>query len=111
MSELTFKEFLTALEEGSDYCDFIKDPQIKKACKKLMKKSPLNRTFGGFGLFGRGSSGGGRSPSGGHGSMTGGGTGGGGATGTGAGTGTAGTGGGGAGAGAGGGGAGGGGGA
>lgn len=93
MSQLSFKEFLTALEEGSDYCDFIKDPQIKKACKKLMKKSPLNRTYGGFGFFG--GRGGGRSPSGGHGSMTGGGTGGGGATGTGAGTGTAGTGGGG----------------
>lgn len=90
MFGLSFKEFLTVLEEGSGYCDFIKDPQIKKACKKLMKKSPYNRTYGGY--WGHGTSGGEKSPSGGPGSMTGDGTGGGGATGTGAGTGTAGTG-------------------
>ncbi len=45
---LTFKEFLTALnEDGNKDCNFIKCPKLRKQCKKLMKKTPGNITFGG----------------------------------------------------------------
>ena len=42
--------------EHNGNCDFIKDPQLRKQCKKLMKKTPGNITYGG-GYFGRGPSG------------------------------------------------------
>ena len=47
MSNLTFKQFVTALNENNEYCDFIKDPKLRKQCKKLMKKTPGNITYGG----------------------------------------------------------------
>ena len=42
MSKLTFKEYITALEENNDPlkdCNFIKDPKLRKQCKLLHKRS------------------------------------------------------------------------
>jgi len=39
---LTFKEYITALEENNDPlkdCNFIKDPKLRKQCKLLHKRS------------------------------------------------------------------------
>lgn len=62
--DLTFKDFLISLNEGSplvdNYCNFIKDSKQKAACEKLYKKTPKNITYGGgFGSFGGGAGGGG----------------------------------------------------
>lgn len=57
MSTLTFKEYVSALNENDKDCNFIKDPKLRKQCKKLQKKSPRVRVYGGFrGLSGNGSS-------------------------------------------------------
>lgn len=57
MSTLTFKEYVSALNENNNDCNFIKDPKLRKQCKKLQKKSPRVRVYGGgFGsLSGKGS--------------------------------------------------------
>ena len=47
MQNLTFKQYVTALTEHNGNCDFIKDPKLRKQCKKLMKKTPGNITYGG----------------------------------------------------------------
>ncbi len=77
---LTFKDFLFSLHEGTsvveDYCSFIKDPQLRKACKKMFKRTKGNITYGFFGGRGGGSTSG-------SGSGAGPGTGGGGGPGTG----------------------------
>ncbi|KKK73215.1 hypothetical protein LCGC14_2896070 [marine sediment metagenome] len=39
MSTLTFKEYVSALNENNKDCNFIKDPKLRKQCKKLMKRS------------------------------------------------------------------------
>ena len=41
MQNLTFKQYVTALTEHNGNCDFIKDPELRKQCKKLMKKTCL----------------------------------------------------------------------
>lgn len=50
MSNLTFKEFISGLDESNgsnDHCSFIKDPKLRKQCRKLMQKSPRVRMYGG----------------------------------------------------------------
>jgi len=60
MSTLTFKEYVSALNENDKDCNFIKDPKLRKECKKLMKRSKGGvRMYGSLGApAGGGSSGG-----------------------------------------------------
>jgi len=39
MSKLTFKQYVSALNENDKDCNFIKDPKLRKQCKKLMTRS------------------------------------------------------------------------
>ena len=39
MSTLTFKEYVSAMNENDKDCNFIKDPKLRKQCKKLMTRS------------------------------------------------------------------------
>lgn len=49
MSNLTFKQFVTEMDKNNKDCNFIKDPKLRKQCKKLMTKTPGNITYGGGG--------------------------------------------------------------
>ncbi len=49
MSTLTFKEYVSALNENDKDCNFIKDPKLRKQCKKLMKRNNVRIYGGGFG--------------------------------------------------------------
>lgn len=50
---VTFKEFRQSIVESQgdyivkDYCNFIKDKKLRAECRKLYKKTPNNRTYGG----------------------------------------------------------------
>ncbi len=56
MSKLTFKEYITALDENNDSlkdCNFIKDPKLRKQCKLLHKRSKGGvRMYGAFSVSG-----------------------------------------------------------
>ncbi len=52
MATLTFKEFVSAMNENNKDCNFIKDPKLRKQCKKLMKRSKGGVRMYGFGAGG-----------------------------------------------------------
>lgn len=62
MSKLTFKEYITVLDESNSLkdCNFIKDPELRKQCKALHKRSKGGvRMYGSLGAGASGPAGGG----------------------------------------------------